>query len=127
MRKDTNVLVLDDEDIVCRRLKDHLVRDGYTVEAFTESEAALARLQEQKFDVIVTDYKMSGPTGMDVLRIVKDSGYATEVIMITGYASIETFRHAEVIGVYKFVAKPFKMKEVAQLVKKAVKKARKKE
>ena len=116
-----SVMVLDDEPIVGDRLKPVLEREGFEVETFTESEAALQRLKEKSFDVLVTDMKMRGPTGMDVLRYVKDSAPATQVIVITGYATIETNREAEALGAYQFIAKPFKMAELAKLVSQAVK------
>jgi DNA-binding NtrC family response regulator len=116
-----SVMVLDDEPIVGDRLKPVLEREGFEVETFTESEAALQRLKEKSFDVLVTDMKMRGPTGMDVLRYVKDSAPATQVIVITGYATIETNREAEALGAYQFIAKPFKMAEVAKLVSQAAK------
>ncbi|MCI4398494.1 MAG: response regulator [Acidobacteria bacterium] len=116
-----SVMVLDDEPIVGDRLKPVLEREGFEVETFTESEAALQRLKEKSFDVLVTDMKMRGPTGMDVLRYVKDSAPATQVIVITGYATIETNREAEALGAYQFIAKPFKMAELAKLVSQAAK------
>ncbi len=118
------VLVLDDEETVCRRLGDYLSERGYAVETFTESEKALARLAEKTFDVIVTDLKMRGPTGMEVLRTVREKGLPTEVIMITGYGSWYESREAEFLEVFEFVPKPFRMKEIEGLVRRAAKKAR---
>ena len=124
MDRSIEVLVLDDEPIVCERLKDYLERKGISVEVFTESLKALERLKEKTFDVIITDVKMQAPTGIDVLTIVKNESYKTEVIVITGYSSIETLRQAEFIGAFKFIAKPFQMSDIYQLVRKAAKKAR---
>lgn len=124
MDRSIKVLVLDDEIIVCERLKDYLERKQVSVEIFTESQKALERLQEKTFDVIITDVKMQGPTGIDVLTIVKKESYKSEVIVITGYSSIETLRQAEYIGAFEFIAKPFQMSEIYHLVKKAAKKAR---
>jgi DNA-binding NtrC family response regulator len=67
---------------------------------------------------------MQGPTGIDVLTIVKKESYKSEVIVITGYSSIETLRQAEYIGAFEFIAKPFQMSEIYHLVKKAAKKVR---
>ena len=125
MGRNLEVLVLDDEAIVCDRLKDYLEKKNISVETYTVSSAALNRLREKAFDVVVTDLKMDGPTGMDVLRAVKKGGRSTEVIMITGYASIETSHEAEAVGAFKFIAKPFKMSEVHKLIEKAAKKAHK--
>ena len=125
MSKPIEVLVLDDEPIVCERLQAFLEKKGLSVESYIESEKALKRLEEKAFDVIVTDLKMKGPTGMDVLVTVKKNSYKSEVIIITGYGTFETSRQAEFVGAFDFVAKPFQMSEVYNLVKKAAKKARK--
>jgi DNA-binding NtrC family response regulator len=125
MKNRTEVLVLDDEAIVCERLKEHLESKGFEVETFTESQRAVDRLMEKTFDVVVTDLKMEGPSGLDVLRLVQDQGRGTQVIMITGYASVEAARAADYTGVYEFILKPFQLEEMAKLVKKAAKKAAK--
>ena len=125
MSEETEVLILDDEPIVCERLQDYLEKKGMAVEAFNESQKALDRLKEKTFDVIVTDLKMEGPTGIDVLLEVKKASYRSEVILITGYGSSETLRQAEAVGAFDYIAKPFKMSDIYKLVKKAAKKARK--
>ncbi len=112
------VMVLDDERIVGERLKAALEEEGYAVETFTESGAAIERLKEQSFGVLVTDIKMRGPSGMDVLRFVKQHGLSTRVIVITGYATIETNNEAQALGAFQFVPKPFKTKELLKLVAK---------
>lgn len=117
------VLILDDEAIVCERLKDYL-ESSFDVETFTDSRSALERLGEKRFDVVVTDLKMKGPTGLDVLSFVRNQSNSTQVIIITGYGSIEAFREAEYTGVYDFIQKPFDLKKMASLVKSASKKAR---
>jgi len=123
MKNTTEVLVLDDEAIVCERLKAHLENNGFQVETFTESQRAMDRLVEKTFDVVVTDLKMEGPSGLDVLRFVRDQMQGTQVIMITGYASMEAARAADYTGVYEFILKPFQLDEMGKLVKKAAKKA----
>jgi DNA-binding NtrC family response regulator len=119
------VLVLDDEAIVCDRIKEHLGKKGFLVETYTESQTALDRLENRTFDVVVTDIKMSGPTGLDVLRFVKKRSPTTQVIMITGYGSIETANEAEIVGAFDFICKPFALDDIHTLVKRAVKKAKK--
>jgi DNA-binding NtrC family response regulator len=125
MKNQTEVLVLDDEAIVCERLKEHLENKGFQVETFTDSQQAIDRLMKKTFDVVVTDLKMEGPSGLDVLRLVRDQGRGTQVIMITGYASVEAARAADYTGVYEFILKPFELQAIAKLVKKAAKKATK--
>jgi DNA-binding NtrC family response regulator len=119
------VLVLDDEPIVCERLKDFLDKKGVLTETFTDSQSALNRIKEKPFDVIVTDLKMQGATGMDVLMAVKRGGYKSEVIIITGYGPFESLREAEAVGVFDYIAKPFIMNDLYGRIKKAAKKAKK--
>jgi len=118
------VMVLDDELTVCDRLKDFLERSGMSVEAFTESVKAVGRLAEKRFDVVVTDLKMKGPTGIDVLVAVRGQQLPTQVIVITGYRTIEATRDAEYVGAYAFLDKPFHLEELRDLVKKAARQAR---
>ena len=123
--KNIEVLVLDDEAIVCERLKEFLDGKGLTVETFTESARAVARLREKKFDVVVTDMKMPGPTGMDVLKFIKDERPSTQVIVITAYGAIESFRETEALGAYDYVTKPFQVADIYNLIVKAAKRAKK--
>jgi DNA-binding NtrC family response regulator len=120
----TSVMVVDDEQIVCERLKEHLEGRGFDVATFTDSSAALQALEERRFHVIVTDLKMAGPTGLDVLHNVRQRGYPTQVIIITGYASLESAREAKAMDAYDFLCKPFQLKDLTKLVKGAAKRAR---
>ena len=125
MDKKIEVLLLDDEPIVCERLQDYLEKREMSVESFFESQKAIDRLREKTFDVVVADLRMEGPTGMDVLNVVKKGPGNSEVIIITGYGSFESFREAEMGGVFEFICKPFKMEDIFKLVKKAARKAKK--
>ncbi len=125
MGDDGEVLVLDDEAIVCERLEDHLGKLGFRVETFTESERAIERLRERTFDVVVTDLKMRGPTGLEVLQFVRGQGPGTQVLIITGFATMEAARDAEYAGVLEFISKPFELATLGKLVRSAAKKARK--
>ncbi|MFH1609251.1 MAG: response regulator [Candidatus Bipolaricaulota bacterium] len=125
MRSPFEVLVLDDEDVVCERLESHLEKKGCQVETFTESQKALDRLAEKTFDVVITDMKMEGPTGLDVLQFVRRQSPSTQVIIITGYGSIETIREAEYGGAFEFIHKPFTSSAIEALTMKAATKARK--
>jgi len=123
--KPIEVLVIDDEAIVCERLKDFLTEKGLCVEVFTESEKAIARLQEKTFDVIVTDLKMSGPSGMDVLRLIRETQPSTMGILITAYGQFEKVREAEALDAFEVVHKPFQLADIHKLILKAAKRARK--
>ncbi len=120
----TTVCILDDEPIVGDRLKPELEDDGYSVEVFTDSDSALKRLDETCFHVFITDLKMEGVDGMGFLEKVKEKCPGSEVIVITGYGTLESAREALIKGAYDFITKPFRIGEIRTAVKKARKRAR---
>lgn len=121
MKRDISVMVLDDEPTVGERLKPVLEKKGFQVEIFTESQKALERLAEKKFHVLITDLKMSGPSGFDVLYFLREHSPDTRAIVITGYATIERARDAQYLNA-EFVPKPFKLDQIVKLVGRATKK-----
>lgn len=125
MSKKIEVMVVDDEPIVCERVKDFLEKKGILTETYKDSQSALDRIQEKTFDVIVTDVKMEGASGIDLLSKVKNDKHRSEVIIITGYSPFESYLEAEAIGVADYILKPFKMDYLYQRIKKAAKKAQK--
>ncbi len=114
------ILILDDEPIVAKRLKPALEKKGYILETFTQSSAAFKRIQEERFDIVITDLKMDGMSGMEFLVEVKKQWPQTEVIVITGFATMETAKESFKKGVFDFLAKPFKLGEIIEIVGKAV-------
>ena len=112
------IMVIDDESIVCKMTKAIFEEDGFAVETFTNSEPALARLREQTFDVVITDLKMKGIDGMEVLKIVKTESPQTKVIMITAFASLDAAIEALRGKVDDFFPKPVKIKDLKASVKK---------
>jgi DNA-binding NtrC family response regulator len=118
----TQILILDDEPIVCKRLHPALEKAGYEVEAFTRSTEAMERVKTKEFDIVITDLKMEGVDGMTFLTAVKERSPTTEVIVITGFATMETAKQSYQKGVFDFVAKPFKLGEIQEVVRKAAEK-----
>jgi DNA-binding NtrC family response regulator len=118
----TSILILDDEPIVLKRLGPALEKAGFTVEVFSRSSDAFNRIQETTFDIVITDLKMEGLDGMQFLTKVKERSPSTEVIVITGFATMDTARESFQKGVFDFLAKPFKLGEITETVKKAEKK-----
>jgi len=115
----TTILILDDEPIVSKRLKPSLEKKGYEVEAFTNSADALKRIREQPFHIVVTDLKMEGVDGMQFLTEVKEKYPQTEIIVITGFATMATAKESFNKGVFDFLAKPFKLGKIAEVIAKA--------
>jgi len=118
------IMVLDDEPIVCKRLQPALEKLGFEVDTFTQSLEALHEIQETTYDIIITDLKMKGIDGMRFLQEAKKQHPATEVIVITGFATLDTAKESFQKGVFDFIAKPFKLSEIQEVVTKAADKIR---
>jgi DNA-binding NtrC family response regulator len=118
------IMVLDDEPIVCKRLQPALEKLGFEVDTFTQSLEALHEIQETTYDIIITDLKMKGIDGMRFLQEAKKQHPSTEVIVITGFATLDTAKESFQHGVFDFIAKPFKLSEIQEVVTKAASKIR---
>lgn len=114
------ILVLDDEEIVGKRLKTALEKSGYEVEVFQNSREAVARIAEKVFDIVVTDIRMEEIDGMEVLEHVLAQSERTKVIIITGYATVEVAREALTRGAFDFIAKPFKPDDLREVISRAI-------
>lgn len=116
MKTRKKVLLVDDEPIVGARLKPALEKIGFYVESYTNSQSAVDRVAEETFDVLVTDLKMQEPDGLEVMRLVKERSPETKVIIITGFATVETATRTMKSGAADFIAKPFKIKSLCDLI-----------
>ncbi|HIQ22348.1 MAG TPA: response regulator [Planctomycetes bacterium] len=113
------VMVLDDEPIVGKRLRQALGKLGFEVEVFEDPKEAIARLGQCHFDIVVTDLRMEELDGIQVLEYITSNCPRTRVILITGYATVEVAREALVKGAFDFIAKPFKPRDLRAAVNKA--------
>ncbi len=118
------ILVLDDEPIVCKRLQPALEKLGFEVDTFTQSVEAMHQVQQSAYDIVITDLKMKEVDGMRFLEEVKKQRPETEVIVITGFATMETAKQSFQKGVFDFIAKPFKLSEIQDVVTRAAAKIR---
>lgn len=119
------VLIIDDEKIALNNLKHILVKEGYEVTTANSGSQALRMIDESEgneFDLIFTDLKMPGVDGMEVLDKTKKIFPDTEVIMITGFSTVDTAIKAVKGGAYHYVAKPFKLDEVRRVAREALEK-----
>ena len=114
-----DVLLLDDEPIVGKRLKPALTKVGCEVEVYQNPVAALKRIDEKNFDIVVTDISMAEVDGMQVLEHVVAKNNATKVIMITGFAMMSLAREAMEKGAFDFIAKPFKPDDLRAIIARA--------
>ena len=118
------ILVVDDERITLRNLQHILKKSGYQTVGTQSGKKALKLLDEHEFDVVLTDLKMPRVDGQTILKRVKKLYPETEVIMITGYASVDSAIQCMSSGAYTYIAKPFKIDEVKKIVDKAMSKRR---
>ncbi len=117
----THVIIIDDEPIVGKRLKQVFGKMGFHVDIFTNSLAAVQFMEKNSFDIVVTDFKMEELDGMEVLREAKRINPDARVIIITGYAKPETAKEAFKNGVFDFMVKPFRLEELKEAVLRAAK------
>lgn len=115
------VLVLDDEALVGKRLKVTLGRLGCLVEVFDDPHAALKRIDENEFHIVITDVVMGDVDGLQVLDRVQRRWPGSKVIIMTAYAMMALARKAMDKGAYDFVAKPFEPAEMRAVVVRAAK------
>jgi DNA-binding NtrC family response regulator len=110
------VLLVDDEPIVCERLRPALEKIGFYVESYTDGQKAVDRVMEESFDVLVTDLKMQKPDGLEVMDFVRQHSPGTKVIIITGFATVDTAVETLKSGAADFIAKPFKIRKLCDLI-----------
>ncbi len=114
------ILVVDDEKITRQNLEHVFKKDGYHVNTASNGSEALDFLEKNAFDVIVTDLKMGKVDGMTVLEKAKAVNPSTEVIIITGYATVSTAIEAMKKGSYHYLTKPLKLDEIRSTIQKAL-------
>jgi two-component system response regulator AtoC len=112
--------VVDDEAVARARLEKALAKHGLEVETYGSGEEFLEAQRERPFDLVVLDLKLPGLNGMDVLRELKSRSPGTEVIVVTGFASIDSVIEAVRLGAFHYVAKPLKLDEIRHLAGKAL-------
>ncbi len=124
MQESARLLIVDDERIALRNLEHVMKKEGYSVTATQSGPNALKILESQQFDVVLTDLRMEKVDGMQILKKTREIYPDSEVVMITGFATldsaVETMKH----GAFYYIAKPFKLDEVRKVVAEAVHKVR---
>jgi len=114
------ILVVEDEDIARKNLEYILEKEGYEVVSVNSGVKAIDLLNREDFDLVITDLKMEKVDGMEVLKKSKELQAHTEVIMITGYATVDSAVEAMRQGAYYYLAKPYKIDEVRQITREAL-------
>ena len=106
------ILIAEDEDITLKHLVNSLQKEGYLAVGTQNGEDALRKIDNDHFDLLITDIKMPGLTGIELLEKIKERQLEAEVIIITGFGSIGSVIDAMKKGAYDYVTKPFNLDEL---------------
>lgn len=116
------ILIVDDEDAILSVLQKSLIKLGseYHVVTAPDGFAALEQLKKHSFDLVVTDYKMAGMNGMELLGKIREEQPATRVILMTAYGNVSIETEAQRLEVYRYLSKPLEIDMFRQIVKDAM-------
>ena len=115
------ILVIEDEDLVRQSYNDMFSNFGYEVESVPNGREGMSRITKQDYDIVVTDLNMPEMNGIDVLKYIKKKKPYIEVIVITGYATLENAIEAMKVGAYDYFAKPVDIEHVRIVISNCVK------
>ena len=118
------ILIVDDDPGSLSSLGEAMSREGYTVTLASDGEEALRLGNDQDFDVVITDLRMQGVDGLQVVRTLKNSRPDTVVIVMTGFASMETVVDAISAGAYDYISKPFRLDQMRLKVRQSMDQAK---
>ncbi len=115
MAEKSNILIVDDEEVVRLSHLRTLAAAHCNAEAAWNGAEALHAMEQHPFDVVLLDLRMPGLDGMSVLKTIKERWPESEVVIITGYPSIETAKEAVRLGAYHYLAKPVSPDEIVEV------------
>ncbi|MFW6052276.1 MAG: response regulator [Desulfosalsimonas sp.] len=119
-RANEKILVIDDEPYISKNVKKILAKEGYEVEQATTKEEALEQIKEKSYNLVLLDLKIPGVKGMELLKEVRENQPEARVIIITGYASIESAKESARLGVFDYLHKPFTPEEIRNAAENAM-------
>ena len=121
MTNKKRILLVDNEEGLCRMMEAILLDNGYSVKAFTRSFEAVEQFRAGEWDLVISDIKMPGMDGLEVLQRIRQKDATLPVIMVTAYATVEMSIQALRRGAYDMLTKPFEPEELLYRVKNALK------
>ena len=121
MKKDKlfQILIVDDNAEIREIVQEYLADSDCQIEGASNGKEALEKYNENPYDIIITDLKMPGISGIELIKLLKQKTDAIEFIIITGYASVDTAIEAVRIGAFDYIVKPFRMEELKVTIKNA--------
>ncbi len=119
-RKNTRILIVDDEEVVRESLSGWLEKDGYSLGSSPDGASALKAVEEGDWSILVVDLKMPGIDGLAVLQKVKEKHPEIAIVIMTAYATVDTAVRAMKLGAYDYIVKPFDPEELSLMIQKIV-------
>jgi len=119
MKSATTVLIVDDEPVMQSLLEKILAREGYKIFVAGDGAAALEMLEKEPVSLVLSDIKMPGMNGFELLKEIKTRYPGTGVIIMTAYGDTFTVKDALLLGADEYITKPFKSYEVSLVVERA--------
>lgn len=116
----TKILIIDDEDVICKGCKQTLEKDGFEVDYAQNGIVGLAKLHDKAYDIVLIDLMMPQITGMHVLESVRKYDPEIVNIIITGYATEKVVTKAIEKGAHDYLTKPFSTYELREVVHRAL-------
>ncbi len=114
-----SILIVDDNREIRSILQEYLQEEGYLAQGAENGKEALAKYAETPFDLIITDLNMPGMTGIELIKTIAKDENATECIIITGYASLDSAIESVKAGAFDYLVKPFRIEELKVVIKNA--------
>ncbi len=121
MDKKEKILIIDDEEIVIKSCLKILMKENYEIDTVYSGDEGLKLTKEKEYDIVITDLKMPGISGMEVLETLTESQPEVTVIIFTGFATVENTREALKKGAFDYIPKPFTNEELRSVVQNAIK------
>ena len=116
-RSEIKILIVDDDNSTLKMLEEFLLEEGYCVLTASDGLEAVKTIQKEDLDIILTDLRMPGIGGIEVLKAAKKVNQCVHVVIVTGYASLDTALQAIKEGAYDYITKPFMLDEVGVVLK----------
>ncbi|MFC4263007.1 sigma-54-dependent transcriptional regulator [Ferruginibacter yonginensis] len=114
------ILIIDDDVDMCLLLSKFLTRNGYEVDTANAGNKGIAKFKENKFDIVITDFRLGDKDGKDILKEIKDIAPNTIVLIITGYSDIKVAVDVIKMGAFDYITKPLIPDEVLNVLNKAL-------
>ncbi len=122
IKENISILVVDDEEMIVTILLNYLGDKGYKVTGIHDSSEAIELVKKSSFDVVFTDLMMPVINGMELVKEINSQNIDTQVIIFTGYASVDSAIDAVQQGVYDYIKKPFRLEEIENVLQHALEK-----